>query len=514
MGGSNNGHHDWGSAKFDYEVVSTNVEQPHHHHTDVADKRFSASVGICGCCTSLGVRHDDNHYWDTAANKPKNPHPDGTQLVTAEADKCHACSGIAGQYSDCDLINFYDDPFKQAPLLDVYKWPNAGAWAAFYSFITCSNHEFMIYDVASAIDTTTGVVTVVDRNNAKQKRTVVHSMFYNDIRHDYSNNAGTGTVCIRGNIRQVGSKIVYCGPGIINTAEHGQSPPNSPGSQHNGPTIGSPTNTPPDNKAPTNNEWMGGNFVNHKRCTWNWNFHEGFLTTAGTPVTDLQDPEIWFETENPNYQRVWDNGKPIPRGEDTGIDGTNGHRDYVTPVTETVAFPIAFQTDFDEEPSLGTAMVRDLYIDAPKYFSTPAEMKAAFVQNDVAADTNGDSAHYWSFTMFCLQTSLDGTGKRMPEVVANSDGFSGLDGWAFGHSPVTGTADLPNKQQDIGALGDDAVKQYRDLFPDCYMGDEIHFEYVISGGSNEHVGAKANSNDHRISAWYSHVEAHFQSSYL
>jgi len=507
--GSNNGHHDWGSAKFDYEVVSDPVNQPHHHHTDVADKRFGADVGICGCCNQAGLRHDDDHYWDGTNHVPKIPHPDSDTLLTNEAAKCVPCSQTTNPlYQGCDIINTYEDSFVTGQTnADTYKWPNAGAWAAFYSFITCSNHEFMIYDVAESIDTATGIVGVVDRNLKKQKRTVVHSMFYNDIRHDYSNNAGTGTVCIRGNIRQVGSKIVYCGPGIINTESHGQSPPNNPGSEHNGPTVGTPTPS-----APTNTQWMGGNFINHKRCTWNWNFHEGVLTTQGQAGA-VQDPETWFETENPNYQRVWDQGKAIPRGHDTGTLGTNGHRDYVTPITETVTFSIAFQTDLDEEPTLGSSppIVRELYIDAPKYFTTPTEMKAGFRTLDKGA-TGEDTAHYWSFTMFCLQTSLDGTGDKMPATVQNTDNVVGLDGWGFGHSPDTGNPDAPNKQQDILALGDNDVHQYRDLFPDCYMGDEIHFEYVITGGQNVHTASPGN-NDHRISAWYSHVEAHFQSSY-
>lgn len=494
--GSNNGHHDWGSNVLDYEVTSSNVNTPHHHHTDVADKRFDARVGICGCCNAAGNRHDDpNTHWDFT-----NSAPLAATVGTTDAESCTRCDGaVTGSiYENCDTINFYNDVFDTngAHVNGGYKWPNAGAWAAFYSFITCSNHEFMIYDDVQTISVTDGSITGrADRDSSNQRRVAVHSMFYNDIRHDYSNNAkGTGTICIRGNIRQVGSKIVYCGPGIINTSAHDQSPPETTvtGNKHNG-------------DPGTNTQWLG--LSNFKRCTWNWNFHEGTTTVGGV----AKDPEHWFESDPSlvTYQRVWDT-VAVPRGDDTRTFGSNGHDDYVSPVTETVTFTISFQNDFDQGPvhTLGSTTY-ELFIDAPKYFTSPAQMAAGVAFTDLGATNPPDDGHYWTFTMFCLQSSLDGNGAQMPVLT----GFNGLDGWGLGHDPSQSgpVAGLPTLNNPITDFPDTADTQYRDLFPDCYMGDEIHFEYVITGGSNAFNGGNGNT-DHRISAWFSHVEAKFQSS--
>ena len=47
---------DWGALVEDY--VLTDADPAHHHHTDAFDKRFDASVGICGCGhATTGVRY-------------------------------------------------------------------------------------------------------------------------------------------------------------------------------------------------------------------------------------------------------------------------------------------------------------------------------------------------------------------------------------------------------------------------------------------------------------------------
>jgi len=424
---------DWGNGVLDYEVVSSNPATPHHHHADVMDKRFSGKVGICGCCDNAGTRHDDNSFLDgnTPASLPLNP-----VVLNSELEACTACTTFAGQYASCDDINTYDDGVP----IDM-KWPNAGAWAAFYSFITCSNNQFMIYDMPSAVDPTTGEITV---DTPRKKRVAVHSMFYNDIRHDYSNNHHhSGDIHIRGNIRQVGTNIVYCGPGIINTEVHDQS------IALNG-----------------NAGWLG--LPSFKRCTWNWNFHEGNTLSS----TVAKDAEEWFSQTDPMEHVVWANSAPTDRG----IETNNGFQDHVSPIVESVQFTITFQDDTDAGPAPG-ALTRTLSLDAAKYFTEPTQIGS---NSNVNAD-----GHAFTFTLFCLQSSLDGNGLQIPQP-----------------TPVNG---VDNSQADAAGIGDTNAVNIRDIFPDCYTGDEIHFNYEITGGTNT-------NKDHRISAWYSFVDAVFQSS--
>merc|ERR1712159_577323 len=111
-------------AVYDYPLKDDGNGNPQHAHTDVADKRFDGSVGLCGCCDNSGVRHDD---------------PSNTQITAGECTKC------AGQ--GCTEFNTYGPGVTGG-----MKWPNAGAWAAYHSFITCADSNFMIYDVASALE--------------------------------------------------------------------------------------------------------------------------------------------------------------------------------------------------------------------------------------------------------------------------------------------------------------------------------------------------------------------------
>jgi len=421
---------DWGNAVLDYEVISSNPATPHHHHTDVMDKRFSGQVGICGCCDAAGVRHDDDSF--LSGGLPSNP-----VVSNTGAGACTACTGFTNTYQNCDNLNKYDDNVPAG-----MKWPNAGAWAAFYSFITCSNNQFMVYDLATAVDATTGAITVTAAN--RKKRIAVHSMFYNDIRHDYSNNHhNTGQIHIRGNIRQVGSNVVYCGPGVINTAAHDQS------IAING-----------------NAGWLG--LSSFKRCTWNWNFHEGNTLSTNT----AKDPEEWFSRTNPMEHVVWSSGVATDRG----IETNNGFQDHVSPIVESVQFTMTFQDDTDAGPTPG-ALTRVFSLDAAKYFTEPTKITS---NSNVAV-----GGHAFTFTLFCLQSSLDGNGLQIP----NPTPANGVD----------------NSQANAAGIGDTNNVNIRDIFPDCYMGDEIHFNYAITGGTNA-------NNDHRISAWYSFVDAVFQSS--
>jgi hypothetical protein len=111
--------------------------------------------------------------------------------------------------------------------------------------------------------------------------------------------------------------------------------------------------------------------------------------------------------------------------------------------------------------------------------------------------------------MFCRESSLDGNGPQMP-----FDAVTRRDGYGHELDPDTGLPSYADEYGDINDFKDDFNDdvQYRDRFPDCFMGDEIHFEYVIKGGENQFVGAQSNTQHHRISAWYTYVDVSFQSS--
>jgi len=558
----NNGHDDWGSMHEDYTITKdyNDPRNPPHAHTDVMDKRIDATVGIGGCCfdSSLAkdgsgpfVRYDDDSFFHLDDTwRPMDPVASGCAPCDRFTHEDPAVDQpntgyISHNWDQADLINQYSQWFVTNNMKGEYHWPNAGAWAAFHSFITCADNEFMIYDVIQGVDANGAVTARAPRTDPKRTRDVVHSMFYNDIRHDYTNAAhGTGDICIRGNLRQVGTKIVYCGPGVINTMTHSQSI--AVDDLNDGDHVGGPNDGAPNN-------WLNSN--DFRRCTWNWNFHEGFEELVSVDASFAEngviqihrDPEHFFERNNPTYQRVWGMGEAIPRGHDWHDEDSNnipdlphlpgwsnGHDIYVRPVVETVTFTISFQTDKDHGPDYnmaskthnqvgvvdgdGTVVGVDdpygvapglyqFYLDAPKYFTPQNEIEIRINKN--SNQNNDDQAHQVTFSMFCRESSLDGNGPQMP-----FDAVTRRDGYGHELDPETGLPSYADEYGDINDFKDDFNDdvQYRDRFPDCFMGDEIHFEYVIKGGENQFVGAQSNTQHHRISAWYTYVDVSFQSS--
>lgn len=382
---------DWhsGADTLDYPLADV-ANVPQHAHTDVADKRFMA--GLCGCCKADGTKHDAN-----------------TDGVSAEG--CLKCQDVTDITAECAEFNTYE-ALALSENSD-FKWPNAGAWAAYYSFITCANSEFMVYDSFTSIDGS-GVITATEAT-----RTVVHSMFYNDIRHDHSNAHGaTGSVVIRGNIRQVGSQVKYCGPGEM-----------------------------PDTNAA-------------ERCTWNWNFMVG--------TNDLG--EEWFSRTNPSHVNVWNSALTVPV-EDRDILREDGANIFTPALIDPVVKRVVFQVVLKSDGNVDQTTVKSFTLDAAKYFTTPVVNPSGDATDPVtipytAVTTVG---HQYDFTMHCLQSSLDGTGTA---IVAG------------------------------GTLADLGTGLSRDMFPDCYMGDEIHFNFMSTGGTTA-------GGDHRISAWYSTSSATF-----
>merc|ERR1712227_1061519 len=353
-----------------------------------------------------------------------------------------AATGCIKQTSDTncnDNLNNY--AAAVASLSENYYWPNAGAWAAFYSFITCSNDDFMVYETATLPGTGAGSNTVTESTDAEPtklaERMVVHSMFYNDIRHDYTASNGadhlTGNVNIRGNIRQVGRHVKYCAPGWMNWSKQDDS------------------NSPP-------NGGMSANAVREvsptfKRCTWNWNFNGNALTgsDAATNGITSRDPETWFNGAEAGHGSTNSNGKG-PFGEfrpwgnrasattNAGIgtnnaeifrheDSINGFGHLIFPVVHEIKFHLNFRFETATDgttagtppaasatnphaPKHNAANTYKLSVDAAKYAADVAEVDGGTPN---AGITNGRLGHHFSFTLKCLVSSLDGTGDEITD---------------------------------------------------------------------------------------------------
>merc|ERR1711868_138386 len=475
---SNRNHGDWGALVEDY--VLTDADPAHHHHTDAFDKRFNANVGICGCGhATTGVR-----YADLPAIDQNSVQATGCKKQTTDTN----CA---------DTLNNYAAAVDS--LAETYYWPNAGAWAAFYSFITCSNDDFMVYETASGDGTTVPATVPETTTNAEAtklaERMVVHSMFYNDIRHDYTASNGadhlTGNVNIRGNIRQVGRHVKYCAPGWMNWSAQDDS------------------NSPP-------NGGMSANAVREvspnevfKRCTWNWNFNGNALTgsDAATNGITSRDPETWFNGAEAGHGSTNSNGKG-PFGEfrpwgnrasattNAGIgtnnaeifrheDSINGFGHLIFPVVHEIKFHLNFRFETATDgttagtppaasatnphaPKHNAANTYKLSIDAAKYAADVGEVLVGGVPN--TGITNLQGGHHFAFTLKCLVSSLDGTGDEITDQTVT--------------------------QTKTHITAGNSNVHVKDMWPDCYLGDEIHFNYKISMGAvgNEIV-------EHRINAW-------------
>lgn len=358
-----------GSTDYPLEDVSS---LPAHAHTDVADKRIAGTIGICGCCDSTN-----------------NKRLDDASFTTIGVEGCTACANAAG--SQCEDFDSYHEVVPSG-----MKWPNVGAWAAFYSFITCADSTLMVYDRLTALDATTGQTTTNTLS-----RDVVHSMFYNDVRHDWVNaNGGNGKVVVRGNFRQVGSSIVNCGPGTLPDADS-------------------------------------------KRCTWNWNMEPS------------SDAESWFERTNPENFNAWKSGAAVDRNDDANAL-TNG---AVTGILKSNTFDVFFRSSASGLTSVTEAA--SLAVDGgANYFA-------------VAATSPQVAANGYKFTI--TQTCATSAGVKIAADAA---------------------------ARDAAHLGDTTSTNVRDLFPDCYMGDEIHFSLEVTPGTTA-------TGQQRINAWYSEVTPSF-----
>merc|ERR1719443_631978 len=111
---------------------------------DAWDKRLPAGTGSCGLCKD---RSSVSRGPSTSAVVPDCVTNSWSSAVTGVTTTMGLTEGFnyhSGGGSTCTDLNSY--PQSSNAALMAKRWPNAGAWAAFYSFVTCANADYMIYE--------------------------------------------------------------------------------------------------------------------------------------------------------------------------------------------------------------------------------------------------------------------------------------------------------------------------------------------------------------------------------
>jgi len=248
-----------------------------------------------------------NAYNDDLANSFTHAH---TDLMDKRHDEVASYNNVYQQDGNgyLQFPNSNDDAFKDKdgnPDANLYtasasylRWPNAGAFAAFYSFVACANPPHISGNAAVKADVNyysiiynNGVDpdAVGDPTSAEtaysylgetilRSRTLVMSQSDSDYRDESCQNRE-----FRANVRQVGNSVTHCGPGQL-----------------------------PD--------------TDNKRCSWNWNYnshsftgdndtHNGKTTGDGGIVwkaPSAQNPldaEEWFDRNDPHSFDMWSTRK-------------------------------------------------------------------------------------------------------------------------------------------------------------------------------------------------------------
>merc|ERR1711990_910736 len=260
---------DWGHGTIDYpdgEAV-TGV----HTHTDTTDKRFVSN-------------HSSNPTIATLNNQYQ---VDGSGEMTTTG------AGTSGSV----------------------RWPNVGAYAGFYSFVSCANvdatpgtpssnlfkHIYMVGKTGAALpspacDVGNELGCLTNHGVNEIVPSLGNSMWR------YECDGADFSPKMRFNLRQAGSNIRNCGPGTM-----------------------------PDTDAPA-------------KCSWNWNFD--VHSENGSPHSS-GDAESYFMRNNPKSYAVWDNtsarnglsaawGNPTAMTKSKTITVTVGSRAGSTPFTLSV----------------------------------------------------------------------------------------------------------------------------------------------------------------------------------
>jgi len=373
-----------------------------------------------------------------------------------------AAEGFAynGATGICTDLNSY--PQASDAALMAKRWPNAGAWAAFYSFVTCANSDYMIYgDATRTVRTVTlssttthldeniptghapaesategdkdSSITLGVRNN--DNRMVVVGGWHQDYRH------GVGA-CVRFNIRQVGEHIHYCADG-----DEEEFNAKNPGS-----TL---------YKNPTGNTqaWSQNKPM---RCTWNWNYN--VLSNAGSTF----DAEAWFDSTDPLHMQVWETDAVSQAAVEKFIDEpapgapsteANGYQAAV--VAGTLTSNIVINVLIQERPRTVNGNSQGNWVVPTSLDMDSDYASASNPPASVDPTTAGDQPNFPVEAFLYDQTSKYATSQITLECKTVSDKYNG---------------------GQTGNNGNGQNARMRDQFPDCFFGDEIHGQWQWTTG--------------------------------
>lgn len=448
---------------------------------------------------------------------------------------------------------------------EYLRWPNAGAFAAFYSFVACANpphitdealsprgqvNEYaMIYSIDS--DDALGSLDLGYASFGTQtleQRTLVMSQTDSDYRDE-----SCDTRTFRGNVRQVGNEVTVCGPGQL-----------------------------PD--------------TDNKRCTWNWNYNDhAYSATDGNgspgwvkPKTHEGDAEEWFDRNDPHSFDMWSTRKRRSAatenerkyafnmgywGAQEGAEGdgtmfdtgvafdseTASHAAAIQVPITTYDFNLKFKTARNA-PVPNGALINSadcfMTLEACECRPSVAELNAAgFEKSDDSAivfeddyatdytfftdvyhtDCNGGTLNN-NLKKQCTVTDLTAISSNL-EAANNANVCQGFkndatstEGYYFpdAHSTqsLTFDAGLGSNSQVKTAFnpsGDGkwevqvhcnqvpdqatipAHESQRDNFPDCFFGDELWFTLTYGTGDNVNNDNNLSYNTY-ASAWFSEVD--------
>merc|ERR1712127_455057 len=411
---------------------------------DAWDKRLPGNVGSCGLCKdrSSVSRHPltiavesscTPNTWtaDTAAATHIMDH-------TENFDYNGGVPALDGNGDNtCVNLNGYSSGSK--------RWPNAGAWAAFYSFVTCARSDYMIYNAATRTRRTVTLTGTGHTENApvspNQSASATHSTINTELNNDnrmvivggwhqdYRHGRGA---CVRFNLRQVGEYIHYCSDG-----DEEQFNSKAGTSLYKNPTG--------DTQAWSQNKPM--------RCTWNWNYNE--LSNAGSTY----DAEAWFDSIDPLHMQVWSAGDTSEAEEfidepQPGSTGSSGYQAAVIAATGTLTSDIVINVMLQERRRLVNGQSAGAFV-APNKLEMDVGYAAssallAFDPSDAVTPTSPATSNYPALAQLYDQTS--------PGVTAK----------------ITLSCDNSGKYNG-GATG---AGRMRDHSPDCFFGDEIHGQWT------------------------------------
>merc|ERR1711990_1353854 len=226
---------------------------------------------------------------------------------------------------------------------DILRWPNAGAFAGFYSFVTCANADSTAaYNVANAYKyvfhvggapasdcemtgtAITGSADPVVLQGCMIPRAVVVSLANDDFRVEDCVTANR-RLTARWNVRQAGINIGNCGPGTLPDGDAG-------------------------------------------RCSWNWNFN---TFTANSVLQD--EAEAFFERSSPRSFEPWQSGAEVGRFAQEGSP--------TDPITNVVITSVL-------KDAAGGDLAGSIALDVPSVYVTVGETLDAEPQDNTVLLSN------------------------------------------------------------------------------------------------------------------------------